>query len=565
MNFAYSLDNSDEDRDQRISQAQVPWTHALEATAQDAWVHNPVHAIVDTTEYYEAQHPEWRGPLGELEAMGRPVSADEPVDADTLNQQYGESLGLSFDQPQRRGAVDILVNQKKQQLQRDYTLAHAPSGVGYTAASLATSLAVSAADPLNVAAAFVPVVGEARAGLWAERVGPTAARLGQGAIEGGVGTAALQPVEAVRDDAFQQEYGPADAFWNVAFGTVLGGGLHAGIGKISDMLDRLHSDTREAALRTAVAQSADGRPADVEAALKSDPAYATVTEPGPVTSLPVIDEEGIRLSSREAQIESDISSLKEHLSGLPEGDQNASDTLARLQAVEQQLASPDLDPAMHKTLSTRRDELLTNTTPEQLQEAASPIDERRNAQNQLDASQRELDTVRAQQVDRLAQRLSPEALERLRSYGYKPEPLDLAGQQEASRGVQAPDAGSIAQPEGLGGGEGTVPAATSTGAVPQDFSDALSRARDASLSPGPTPATSPQASLAADALLKSRAGDDVDVEHQQALAQVAEYEKQGILSAEQAEQARAGSEDIQKAQRDGEAAKAAARCLLLHP
>lgn len=293
----YSIDDSDYGRSDRIGQADVPFTDALSSSAEDAWVHNPSNALGDLGNYELAQNPQLREPTADAgealddagsafgipnlgsgldalsqEAQSRPASADNFVDPHTLNQQYGQSLGLSFDQPMRQGAVDILVAQKQAQLQRDYTLAHAPSGAGYTAASLATNLAVSAADPLNVAASFVPVVGETRAALWADRFGSTLARVGQGAIEGGVGAAAIQPIEAARDNAFQQQYGALDAFQNVAFGSALGGGLHAGFGKISDWLGGASPETREAALRSAVAQQAEGRPVDVSAALASDPA-----------------------------------------------------------------------------------------------------------------------------------------------------------------------------------------------------------------------------------------------------------------------------------------------------
>src|SRR4051812_13704547 len=253
MNFSYQpYDPPDNQRDRVLGAATLPESDVLSQDASDAFFGMEREAGAFIASKVAST------PLAALRGPGQ----DEYIDAHTLNQDYGQSLGLSFDKPMRRAQADILVQQKRDQLSRDYTLSHAPGGFWNGTARLGTQLAVSAVDPMNVAAAFVPVVGETRAGLWAQKVGTTTARVAEGGIEGAAGMAALQPVQYAYSNEFQQEYGPMDAFMNVAFGSLLGGGLHAGLGKMSDMLGGLHPETREAALRGSVAQFAEGRPVD---------------------------------------------------------------------------------------------------------------------------------------------------------------------------------------------------------------------------------------------------------------------------------------------------------------
>ncbi len=114
-------------------------------------------------------------------------------------------------------------------------------------------------------------------------------------------------------------------------------------------------------MRSAVSQITDGRPVDV---------------------LPVIDESGIRSAGDEARLRREDAALAEQQTQLPAGDTAAADRLARLKVVESGLADETLSPDARSALSTRRDELLSDTTPEALQAAAQPIEDARQLGNQ---------------------------------------------------------------------------------------------------------------------------------------------------------------------------------------
>lgn len=136
--------------------------------------------------------------------------------------------------------LSILSRRKVAEIRRNQVLGAASGGVGQTLARLGTALGVSVLDPINLASGFVPVFGEARyARILAAAGGPAgraAARAGVGAVEGVVGATALEPLIAAARRQELADYGLADSLTNIAFGGLLGGGLHAVGGAVGDAL-----------------------------------------------------------------------------------------------------------------------------------------------------------------------------------------------------------------------------------------------------------------------------------------------------------------------------------------
>lgn len=136
-----------------------------------------------------------------------------------------------------RQELDTLQYLKQREIQQNLTMARR-SGVGATVATFGAGLAAGATDPLNVASAFIPVVGEARYAAWLAKsnsfAGRAAIRAGVGATEGAVGAAVIEPIVYAGAQAEQFDYTGADSFLNVMFGTVLGGGLHVAGGSYAD-------------------------------------------------------------------------------------------------------------------------------------------------------------------------------------------------------------------------------------------------------------------------------------------------------------------------------------------
>lgn len=190
-------------------------------------------------------------------------------DTETLNARFGH-LGLTFDKPTRRRVAEILAEQKRAERIRRDVLARGPRGAGAGTLQLGAGFVRALLDPVNVAAAFVPVVSQARFAGLAVRLGRTGARFTRGVLEGAAGNAAIEPFVAGLSRQQQLDYTMADALLNIALGGLIGGGLHTGGGAIADFVAARRPETREAALQTAVAQAAEGRRVEVDPVIRAE-------------------------------------------------------------------------------------------------------------------------------------------------------------------------------------------------------------------------------------------------------------------------------------------------------
>lgn len=193
----------------------------LKATAEETWARNPLESTQTLIELQRAAQDE-NSPL---------------VPKDQLNKEYGE-LGLSFEEDEYQSVVDLMVEEKQAERQRQEIIARGPQGFGVGVAKFAVGLGVSMLDPINVASAFIPVVGQARMAQMVAKQGFTRARFAKGIREGAVGAAVVEPVVALAASELQADYGLADSFLNITFGSILGGGLHVASGKLSDLAIR---------------------------------------------------------------------------------------------------------------------------------------------------------------------------------------------------------------------------------------------------------------------------------------------------------------------------------------
>lgn len=154
---------------------------------------------------------------------------------DQAMQQVKDS-GLEVDIPDggmRQGALDLLLDRRRAERERSILMQNAPGSAA--PAMILASFAAQAVDPVNIASAFIPVVGEARytamlagAAGFGARLG---VRAGVGAAEGAVGAAILEPAVYTLSQQLQDDYDITDSLTNIAFGAALGGSLR-GIGGI---------------------------------------------------------------------------------------------------------------------------------------------------------------------------------------------------------------------------------------------------------------------------------------------------------------------------------------------
>lgn len=241
---------------------------SLKATALDTFVTNPAMALRDLYEYGSDRLDE-----------GPKLTAAE------ANERYGH-LGLTFDRPVTQRYAEILEEQKRQEITRDTIVAQGPQGVGATAARFAVGLGVSALDPINLASAFIPPLGAARLAAFAGVTGKVGMRAIAGGVGGFLGAAAVEPLVLMGAAARQDDYGLVDSMLNLTLGTALGSGIHVMGGYVGDnflskkaantidstgsirtplpsnvgeAVEQMPAEQREAAIRTAVGQAANGQ------------------------------------------------------------------------------------------------------------------------------------------------------------------------------------------------------------------------------------------------------------------------------------------------------------------
>jgi hypothetical protein len=69
---------------------------------------------------------------------------------------------LFFKEDEFQSVVDIMVEEKKEERQRQSIIQRGPKGFAVGVAKFATGLSVSLFDPINIAASFIPVFGQAQ-------------------------------------------------------------------------------------------------------------------------------------------------------------------------------------------------------------------------------------------------------------------------------------------------------------------------------------------------------------------------------------------------------------------
>lgn len=255
-----------------------------DASFGGAFATNPTSSVMRmrALEDEEVGAPQVGAGLGRLPSQR--LAPDTPMlDAQAARDKVS-GMGLDIKIPEqgiREGALDILIDRHREQAARQQVMIRANGGSFGT--QLGASVAASLLDPLNIASAFVPVVGEARyaamLGRTASPLGRAGVRAGVGAVEGAVGAAIIEPLPLLAAQQDQTEYGLSDSLANIAMGGLLGGGLHTVGGAVSDALRRRIATEPtpqvESVLNTADRQAPQSlRSSDFERVFDQDPEAA---------------------------------------------------------------------------------------------------------------------------------------------------------------------------------------------------------------------------------------------------------------------------------------------------
>lgn len=230
-NFTFGLNINETAKESGYDQYKTSFSEALGATYEETINFNPAYRLYKSYQISDAKNQSQEEGI-------------EPVSKQKLNKEYAD-LGLYFENDEYQSVVDIMVDQKKEERERQSILERGPKGswnpfsggfyVG--AAKLAVGIGGSFLDPINIGASFIPVFGQARFAKLVAQPSMTFARARaiRGAVEGSFGAAVVEPIVYTSAKQIQADYGIVDSFINIGFGTILGTGLHVGAGKLKDI------------------------------------------------------------------------------------------------------------------------------------------------------------------------------------------------------------------------------------------------------------------------------------------------------------------------------------------
>ena len=198
---------------------------AVVAAGREAWAESPSSSIYKYFQLNNARDTDTSRVLATVEQQER-------IDRANLTGQLKPSEG------ETDASLDLLIDYKREEISRNLVLANAKEGVVTSAATFGGGLFGSMLDPINVGSAFIPFLGHAR---FAAKLSQTASKFGRfsvraqrGAVEGAVGAAYVEPIVYFAAQDRQADYDLYDSFANLAFGSVLGGGLHGVGGFVKD-------------------------------------------------------------------------------------------------------------------------------------------------------------------------------------------------------------------------------------------------------------------------------------------------------------------------------------------
>ena len=219
--IGFGINTNDTAQESGYDQFTLGLGETLKAVAADNWKFNPLSSISTYRDLQAARDEAFKdkAPL---------------LDRQDLNTEYKE-LGLFFEQDEPQSVVDLIVDQKKEELRRQDIINRGQKGILPGTAKFITGLGVSFLDPINIGVSFIPFVGQANFARLAARTGFTTARLTRGAVEGAIGTTLIEPLIYNVAQSVQADYDLTDSFLNITFGTIIGGGLHVGVGKLKDL------------------------------------------------------------------------------------------------------------------------------------------------------------------------------------------------------------------------------------------------------------------------------------------------------------------------------------------
>lgn len=151
----------------------------------------------------------------------------------TVEELKDLSPDIEWSRPTSESIANIRIERKTEDMLREQIVASGPQGLPSQGLRLVADIVGTMIDPIELASAFVPIVGQQKYAQWILKYGRYSGRLRAGAIEGLAGAVLTEPLYYNLSKAAQRDYGYTDALLNMTVGAVLGGGIGLTRGRLS--------------------------------------------------------------------------------------------------------------------------------------------------------------------------------------------------------------------------------------------------------------------------------------------------------------------------------------------
>ena len=261
--------NINEDALPSIADYTPSFGEYLGSAASDAWSYNPTVALKRASDVFES-HADLDSLEVDTDSMDPGIGAtmedgrlafDEDVSARkkafSIDSQKAviEAWGLTGKvQPHEEYTAEslrLVMEAKQREISNAMTREQAPAWMGPF--GLAVGLGVGFVDPINIASGFLPVVSKTTQLLRLQSAGGAAGRTGvramTGLVEGAAGAAAIEPIIQLARSTEQADYEMTDSLMNIAFGSIMGAAMHAGMGGLGEWWRTKHGQRQEWQIR----------------------------------------------------------------------------------------------------------------------------------------------------------------------------------------------------------------------------------------------------------------------------------------------------------------------------
>jgi hypothetical protein len=196
------------------SRAGTPALENLGVSTSDIWGATASHAYNDS---FSLRSPWYR-------YTGRPISEED------FNGQYGDS-GIPYDPNMTEELAGFLLEKKRQREIDEYVLSLGKGGFVERTGQFVTGMVAANLTPINLAASFVPIGGQARWAAMGLKYGSFRTGLAKGFVGGSAGQTILEPFTHYERKLEGRDYGLKESAENILMSGLFGASLHgAGYG-----------------------------------------------------------------------------------------------------------------------------------------------------------------------------------------------------------------------------------------------------------------------------------------------------------------------------------------------